>query len=388
MPLLVSYSFKNIFARKLTSFLTIFGISLVVFVFSAVLMLSNGLKQTLVATGYDDNAIVIRQGSQTEVQSILYRDVANVIKADQAIRKDSAGTPMATNEILVLINLPKRSNGEPANVPVRGVTPMSMEIRPDFKLVEGRMWRSGTSEIIAGRKVAGTFQGAGLGETVRFGMRDWTIVGIFETGGSGFESELWGDVDQLMDAFGRPVFSSVTMKLVSPDMVDQLKSRLEADPRLSAEVHREKEYYAEQSRTMTTFIQVLGLVISIIFSLGAIVGAMITMYAAVANRTTEIGTLRALGFSRGSVLFAFLLESLLISLIGCAIGLFAASFLRLVEISTTNWDTFAELAISIQLTERIVVDTVIFALVMGFLGGFLPAVRAARFKIIVALRAK
>ncbi|HKK21542.1 MAG TPA: ABC transporter permease, partial [candidate division Zixibacteria bacterium] len=302
MLLLVSYSFKNIFARKLTSFLTIFGIGLVVFVFCAVLMLSNGLKQTLVATGYNDNAIVIRRASQTEVQSIIYRDVANIIKADPAIKKDSAGTPMATNEILVLINLLKRDGGDPSNVPVRGVTPMSMEIRPDFKLVEGRMWQPGTSEIIAGRKAAETFRGAGLGETVRFGMRDWKVVGVFETGGSGFESELWGDVDQMMDAFGRPVFSSVTMKLKSPGMFDELKSRLEGDQRLSAEVYREKDYYAKQSQTMTTFIQVLGLVISIIFSLGAIVGAMITMYSAVANRTSEIGTLRALGFSRKSVL--------------------------------------------------------------------------------------
>ncbi len=388
MPLLISYSFKNIFARKLTSFLTIFGIGLVVFVFSAVLMLSNGLKQTLVATGYTDNAIVIRRASQTEVQSILYRDVANIIKADPAIQKDSSGTPLATNEILVLINLPKRSNGEQANVPVRGVTPMSMRIRPDFKLVEGRMWQPGTSEIIAGKKAAATFAGAGLGETVRFGMRDWKVVGVFETGGSGFESELWGDVDQMMDAFGRPVFSSVTMKLKNPQAFDELKSRLEGDQRLSAEVYREKDYYAKQSQTMTTFIQVLGLVISIIFSLGAIVGAMITMYSAVANRTSEIGTLRALGFSRKSVLFAFLIESLLIALIGCTIGLVAASFLRLVEVSTTNWDTFAELAFSFRLSDRIVIDSIIFAIVMGFAGGFLPAVRAARFKIINALRAK
>ncbi|UCE23320.1 MAG: ABC transporter permease [Candidatus Zixiibacteriota bacterium] len=388
MPLLVSYSYKNILARKLTSTLTVFGIGLVVFVFCAVLMLSNGLGETLIATGEDDNAIVIRKASQTEVQSIIYRDVANAIKADAAIRKDPDGTPIVTSEILVLINQPKRGSNEPSNVPVRGVSEMSIRIRPAFELIEGRMWRPGTSEIIAGAKVAESFQGCGLGETVRFGMRDWTVVGIFETGGSGFESELWGDVDQLMDAFGRPVFSSLTMQLTSPDEFDSFKARLEGDPRYTAEVMREKEYYEEQSRFTTVFINAMGVTISIIFSLGAIVGAMITMYAAVANRTTEIGTLRALGFGRRSVLFAFLIESLMIALIGGAIGILGATFLRFVEVSTTNWNTFAELAFSFEISTEIVIYAFIFAVVMGFVGGFLPAVRAARFRIVNALRAK
>ncbi len=388
MPLLVSYSYKNILARKLTSTLTVFGIGLVVFVFCAVLMLSNGLGETLIATGEEDNAIVIRKASQTEVQSIIYRDVANAIKADAAIRKDPDGTPIVTSEILVLINQPKRGSNEPSNVPVRGVSETSIRIRPAFELIEGRMWRPGTSEIIAGARVAESFQGCGLGETVRFGMRDWTVVGIFETGSSGFESELWGDVDQLMDAFGRPVFSSLTMQLTSPDEFDSFKARLEGDPRYTAEVMREKEYYEEQSRFTTIFINAMGVTISIIFSLGAIVGAMITMYAAVANRTTEIGTLRALGFGRRSVLFAFLIESLMIALIGGAIGILGATFLRFVEVSTTNWNTFAELAFSFEISSEIVIYGFIFAVVMGFVGGFLPAVRAARFRIVNALRAK
>jgi putative ABC transport system permease protein len=388
MPLLISYSYKNILARKLTSLLTVFGIGLVVFVFCAVLMLSNGLGETLVATGEDENAIVIRKASQTEVQSIIYRDVANAIKADEAIKKDADGTPIVTSEILVLINQPKRSSGEPSNVPVRGVTNLSIRIRPAFELTEGRMWHPGTSEIIAGVKVAESFQGCGIGETVRFGMRDWTVVGAFETGGSGFESELWGDVDQLMDAFGRPVFSSLTMQLSSTEEFDVFKARLEGDPRYSAEVMREKEYYEEQSRFTTIFINAMGVTISIVFSLGAIVGAMITMYAAVANRTTEIGTLRALGFGRRSVLFAFLVESLLIALIGGAIGVLAAACLRFVEVSTTNWNTFAELAFSFEISSQIVIYAFIFAVIMGLVGGFLPAVRAARFRIVNALRAK
>lgn len=386
--LLIHYSYKNILARKLTSVLTVFGIGLVVFVFCAVLMLSNGLGETLIATGEDQNAIVIRKASQTEVQSIIYRDVANAVRTDAAIKQNDEGVPIVTSEILVLINQPKRSNNEPSNVPVRGVSEMSINIRPSFEISEGRMWQPGTSEIIAGAKVAESFQGCGLGETVRFGMRDWTVVGVFETGGSGFESELWGDVDQLMDAFGRPVFSSLTMQLANPSEFDAFKARLESDPRYTVDVMREKEYYEEQSKFTTIFINAMGVTISIIFSLGAIVGAMITMYAAVANRTTEIGTMRALGFSRRSVLSAFLTESLLIAVIGGAFGVLAASFLRFVEVSTTNWNTFAELAFSFEMSSEIVIYAFIFAVIMGLVGGFLPAVRAARFRIVNALRAK
>ncbi|UCD62648.1 MAG: ABC transporter permease [Candidatus Zixiibacteriota bacterium] len=386
--LLVNYSYKNLLARKLTSILTVFGVALVVFVFCAVLMLSNGLRETLVSTGADSNAIVIRRASQTELQSIIFRDMANIIKADPAVARDTEGRPLATGEILVLISKYKRDSNEPSNVPVRGVTEMSITLRPRFELVEGRMWQPGTSEIIAGSKVAGSFRGCGLGETVRFGMREWTVVGIFEAGGTGFESELWGDVDQLMDAFGRPVFSSITVKLGSPSEFETMRARLEGDPRLEVEVNREKKYYEDQSKFTTVFINAMGLTISIIFSLGAIVGAMITMYAAVANRTVEIGTLRALGFSRTAVLWAFLVESMILAITGGLIGVTAAAFLRLVEVSTTNWDTFAELAFSFEMSGSIVVFAMVFAVAMGLVGGFLPAVRAARFRIVNALRTK
>ncbi|MFQ6008372.1 MAG: ABC transporter permease, partial [Candidatus Zixiibacteriota bacterium] len=313
---------------------------------------------------------------------------ANIIKADPAIERESDGSPLFTNEILVLITQPKRGTDNTSNVPVRGVTEMSMELRPDMKIVQGRLWREGTSEIIAGAKVAKTFEGCGLGETVRFGMRDWKVVGIFECHNSGFESELWGDVEQLMDAFERPVFSSLTMRLAYPDDFDAMKKRLENDPRLAVEVKREKQYYAEQSQFTVTFINILGITISIVLSLGAIVGAMITMYATVANRTVEIGTLRALGFSRLSVLKAFLTESILIAVIGGVLGILGASLLRFMEVSTTNWNTFAELAFSFETSPQIIVGGVTFAIVMGIIGGFLPAVRACRLRIINALRAK
>lgn len=387
MPLLISYSGRNVLARKLTTALTLTGIALVVFVFSGMLMLTHGLNQTLVGTGYDDNCIAIRRSSKTEIQSIIDRGMAGIIRTDPAIARDSTGLPLCTSEILVLINQPKRISDKPSNVPVRGVMKTSWTIRPSLKLTEGRMWRPGTSEIIAGAAVAKTFQGCGMGETVRFGMREWTVVGIFSSAGSGFESELWGDVDQLMDAFGRPVFSSLTMKLNSPEDLPAMRSRLENDPRLTIELQSEKEYYANQTKALTAIISTLGVAISIVFSLGAMVGAMITMYASVAGRTVEIGTLRALGFSRRSVLSAFLIESVIISFLGGVLGVTAAFFLRYLSVSTTNWDTFSELAFSFEISPSIAANSLLFAIVMGIAGGFLPAVRAARLKIVNALRA-
>lgn len=388
MNLLLAYSFRNVLARRLTSVLTIIGIGLVVFVFCAVLMLSNGLRATLVGTGYAGNAIVIRKSSQTEISSILSRDMANVIRADQAIARAADGSPLLTGELLVLINQPKRGSDEPSNIPIRGISPNSFTIRPDAKLIEGRMFNPGTSEIIAGAKVARNFQGCGMGETVRFASRDWTVVGVFESAGSGFESELWGDYDQFAQAFTRPIFSSVTVRMTSPEAFEAMKQRLENDPRVQVDVKTEREYYDEQSSFTRTYINVLGTIISIIFSMGAVVGAMITMYGSVAGRTSEIGTLRALGFSRLSVLLTFLGESIIIALLGGSLGILCASVLRQFEVSTTNWDTFAELAFSFETSPEIIAGGFVFAITMGIIGGFLPAVQASRLNIISALRAK
>ena len=388
MQLLLRYSYKSIFTKKLTSLLTVFGFGLVVFVFAAVLMLSNGLEQTLVDSGSDDNVVVIRKGSQTEVQSIIPREMANDIKSEPSIAINEKGEQLVTAEILTLINQPKRENGKPSNVAVRGVSEMSRVLRPQFKLLDGRMFKQGTSEIIAGKKIAETFVGCGVGETVKFGQREWTVVGTFDADGGGFESELWGDVQQMMDAFGQPVFSSLTFRINDVNNFDDVKKRMESDPRLTVDVDLEKEYYRKQSTLMTTFISILGLTISIIFSLGAIVGAMITMYASVANRTIEIGTLRALGFKRTVILISFLLESLMISFIGGTVGVLTAFLLNSFQFSTTNWATFAELAFSFQMSSDIVIYSYIFALVMGVVGGFLPAVQASRLRIINALKAK
>ncbi|GAB4327485.1 MAG: ABC transporter permease [Candidatus Zixiibacteriota bacterium] len=387
MKLLFGYSLRNLALRRLTTALTVLGVGLVVFVFAAVRMMAYGLEQTLVETGSPDNAIVVRAAATSETVSIMSRDQANIIKTQPEVAVDADGSPIAVNEIVVLININKRDNNDPSNVSIRGTTSDPFKLRPNVKLVEGRMFTPGTSEVIAGSAVSRNFKGCGLGEQVRFAMRDWKVVGVFDAGGAGFDSELWGDVDQVQQAFRRPIYSSVTVKLNDPATLPALKERLESDPRMTVDVKGERQYYADQSRATATFIRIMGSVVGYIFSIGAIIGAMITMYAAVANRTTEIGTLRALGFSRARILSVFLVEAIWLSLLGGLVGLVAASFMSLVQVSTTNWDTFSELAFSFALSPAIIIQTLIFSIVMGLLGGFLPAVRASNLKITEALRA-
>lgn len=382
-----SYTFRNVTKHKVTSTLTIFGVGLVVFVFTAVLMLAHGLFVTLVATGSDDNIVIIRKASQSEVTSIIMREQADIVSTFPEIKLGADNKPLFTNELYVLINLMKRDSDDKSNVTVRGVTHKSMEMRPNIKLIEGRMYQPGTAEIIAGKSIARRFKGCQIGEQVRFGSREWTVVGIFDAAGSAFDSEIWGDIEQMMDAFRRPVYSSLTMKLNDPSSMAAVTSRIDSDLRLQLEAKPEKEYYAAQSTATTQFITIVGVAICIIFSFGAIVGAMITMYAAVANRTKEIGTLRSLGFSRLAILLTFLFEAFVISVVGGIIGLIGASFLRFVEVSTVNFNTFSELAFNFRLDGATIVAAIVFAVVMGFLGGFLPAVRASRLKIVDSLRA-
>jgi len=380
------YSFRNLWTRRLTTFLTAAGMAMVVFVFAATLMLAEGLRKTLVETGSYDNAIVIRKSSNSEVQSGIDRQQASIVESQPEVAIGPDGRPLLAKEMVVLINLPKRVTNKTANVVIRGVGPESLRLRPQVQLRDGRMPRPGSAEVIAGTSIARRFKGGGMGETLHFGMRDWIVVGIFDAGTTGFNSEIWGDVDQLMQAFRRPVFSSVLFRLRDSSEFSGFKKRIESDPRLTLETKRESRYYLDQSEMMAKFLRILGITLTIIFSLGAVIGAMITMYAAVANRTTEIGTLRALGFAKGSILAAFVLESLFLGLLGGVAGVFCASFMQLITISTMNWSTFSELAFGFSLTGEIIGKSLVFSLIMGFVGGVLPAFRAARMNIVEALR--
>jgi len=387
MALPLSYNIRNLWTRRLTTALTASGMALVVFVFAAILMLAQGLQKTLVATGSYDNVVVIRKGAGAEVQSAVSRDQAAIVETDPEIAIGADGRGECAKELLVLITLPKRGTDKRSNVTVRGIGPASMALRPQVRLLEGRLPRPGSLEVVAGKSIAERFTGGGLGEKLRFGMYEWTIVGVFDAGNTAFTSEVWGDVEQLMQAFRRPVYSSLIFKLRDPARFEEVRQRIEGDPRLTLDVERETEYYLKQSEATARFLRVLGISLTIIFSLGATIGAMITMYAAVANRTTEIGTLRALGFQRGSILAAFLFESLFLGLTGGLLGLFFASFTQLITISTLNFQTYSELSFSFALTPGIVASGILFAVLMGFVGGLLPAMRAARMRIVDSLRA-
>ena len=382
-----SYIARNLWVRRVTTALTAGGMALVVYVFATVLMMSEGIRSTLVATGQPDNVMVLRKGAGAEINSGIERSQAAILSTLPGIATDALGRPLLSAEPVVLISLPKRSNGKPSNVTVRGSSDLGLQLRPGLRLIEGRMFRPGTSEIIVGQATAAGFAGIDLGASLRFAGRDWQIVGRFDAGRSGFDSEIWGDAEQMLQAFRRGASSVVVFRLADSSLFEATRARIEDDPRLALEAKPEIRFYAEQSEALATFINILGLSLAIIFSIGAVVGAMITMFAAVASRIGEIGTLRALGFRRGAVLTAFMAESLLLSGLGGAVGLAAASVMQAVDVSTTNFQTFAELAFRFVLTPQIAAQAMGFALAMGVVGGFVPAWRAARLQIVDCLRA-
>ena len=386
MELLLFYSFRNLLTRRLTTFLTVCGMALVVFVFASIVMLAEGLQKTLVETGSWSNVVVLRRSAGSEMQSGIDREQAAIVETEPEVALGPDGRRLVAKELVVLINLRKRDSGSPTNVVIRGISETSLKLRPQIKLAVGRFPRPGSSEIMVGQSIAKRFENVGLGEVLSFATRNWTVVGIFDAGNTGFSSEIWGDVDQLMQAFGRPVYSSVLFKLRNTLEFQRVKERIESDPRLTLEAKRETTYYKDQSKALSKFLRILGLSLTSIFSIGAVIGAMITMYAAVANRTGEIATLRALGFRRTTILVAFLLESLLLGFIGGVAGLFFASFLQLFTVSTTNFQTFSELAFGFSLSWEIAYKAVTFSLFMGLAGGILPAFRASKLNIVESLR--
>lgn len=387
MRLPLTYTLRNLWTRKLTTALTAGGMALVVFVFAAVQMLDTGLRATLVATGQPDNMLVTRRGANAEISSGVDRLQASIVEAQPEIATGSGGKRLVSKEAVILITLPKRDTGQATNVTTRGVGEAAYALRPQVRFVQGRAFEPGSAEAVVGTSLADRFESTGVGSVLRFGGREWRVVGVFDSGGAAFDSEVWVDADQLMQAFRRQAYSSIVARLVDAGAIDALRTRLEADPRLTLDLKAERVFYEEQSQALSKFISYLGLTLSIIFSIGAMIGAMITMYAAVANRVGEIGTLRALGYRRSAVLGAFLFEAVLLGAIGGIVGVALASFMQLVQISTLNWQSFSELAFSFTLTAEIAVKSLVFGVVMGVTGGFLPAVRAARLSIIDALRA-
>jgi len=384
----LKYVWRSLWTRRLTTVLTLGGIALVAFVFAAVLMLAHGLEETLIETGSENNVIALRRSATSELVSQIERDGANVLLSQPEIAIGQGGKSFASTETYVIINLGKKETNDMGNIVVRGISPQAIDLRPQLKITNGRMFEFGKDEIIVGKGINAKFAGADIGQRIKFGDDWWTVVGVFEAAGTAFESEIWGDVEQFMPAFGRPVFSTVTARLKEKEGFAALKTRMENDPRTQyIDLKIERAYYQEQSKLMSDFIKILGLIVTIIFSIGAVIGAAITMYAAVANRTREIGTFRALGFSRPSVYLAFLVEAIFISIIGGSVGIALASLMSFFSFSTTNFSSFSELAFGFRMSPDIVLGTLVFSLVMGVCGGFFPAVRATRLKIIDSLRA-
>lgn len=381
----LSYVLRNLWVRRVTTVLTAGGMALVVFVFATVLMMSEGISETMVATGQPDNVVVMRKGAGTEINSNITREQANAIDALPGVGTDSQGRKLVSREVVVLNNLAKR-DGTSSNVILRGMSEFGISMRPQVKLAQGRMFRPGTSEVVAGKAVAKGFANVELGNTLHFAGRDWTVVGILDANRSAFDSEVWVDSHQAMQAFRRPAYSTILFRLSRSDALEATRQAVDNDPRLQLDVKRETQFYAEQSESMSHFIKLLGMSLSLIFSIGAIVGAMITMFAAVASRIGEIGTLRALGFRREAVLIAFLGESLGLSLVGGLIGLGAASMMQSMDVSAVNYSNFSEMAFRFRFTANVAMQTLAFALFMGVVGGFIPAWRAARMSIIECLR--
>ena len=384
------YNVRSLTVRRVTTAVTVIGLSLVVAVFAAVLMLNEGIRTTLSATGDEMNAKIIRKGSQVEMQSGVQPEHLRLLSGQPEVAVGPDGKPWASAEVAVLIYALReaaKDDSDGSNVSVRGVGPAALSLHPPAKL-EGRMFQAGTSEIVIGKGLVGRFAGARIGTSMRFARRDWTVVGVMDQRGSAFDSEVWGDVDQMLDAFSRrPAFSSITLRLKDRDGVSSLAARMETDPQLNTlEISSERRYWAKQSEALSKFVTFLGTFVAIIFAIGAVLGAMITMFAQVSARTREIGALRAMGFRRRAVLVSFVVESVILGLLGGGVGLAAASVMRFVEFPTTNFQTFNEIVFRFTMSVPTVVATIVFAAVMGFAGGLLPALRAARMPITRATR--
>jgi putative ABC transport system permease protein len=321
------------------------------------------------------------------LSSGVTRDAANIIRSHPAVAVAPDGHPLFSPEIVVLNNLPRLGQPGSSNVTVRGIDPDAMRLRDKVKIVDGRMFTPGTSELIVSQRIAQRFANCKIGDKVRFRREEFTVVGLFTAGGSGFESEIWGDNAVLMPVFRGDVFQSVTFRMKDPSQFDALKKELEADPRMGVQLKRESEYYAEQSETLANVIRFAGVFITLIMALGAVFGAMNTMYAAVGSRTREIATLLVLGFSPLAIMLSFMIESVLLSMCGGVLGCILSLFINGIRTSTTNFSSFSEVAFAFHVTPPALVTGLIFSVGMGLVGGFLPAIRAARQPLARALRA-
>lgn len=386
MAIPLNYNLNSLRVRWSSTVVAVLGIAGTVGVFVAMLALAKGFKMTLVASGSPSNALLLRGGATSEMSSAVSLDQVRIIEDAPGVARDSSG-PLVSPEVVVIAPFPLKSTGSDANVQVRGVSPKALAVR-NIKVVSGHFFQPGLDELVVGRNVARTYAGFDLGNTVKFGGGTWRVVGVFDAGGSAFDSEVWCDADVLRGVYKRPQnnFQSVTVRLTSPEAFDHFKDALTSDPRLTLDVEREIEYYDKQSQALTRLITVLGTMVALVMGVGAVFGALNTMYSAVAERSREIATMRALGFGAGSVVTSFVFEALCIAFVGGLIGCIGVLPLNGMTTGAMNWQTFSHLAFAFRVTTPLLVGGLIFALIMGLAGGVPPAVRAARARIAVALR--
>ncbi len=383
----IVYNVRSVRQRPVSTALTALGVGLVVAVFIGTLALANGFRTALARTGSDSNVLVMRKGADTELSSGLSRENASIIAALPHIATGQDGRPMVSPEVYVLVPLGRiQDTTKVTNVVARGISDQAWVVRKNVQVVEGRRPASGRSEVCVGQKLAGRFPNTSVGQSLRFAGRDWEVVCHFTAGGSAFESEIWGENEQYMPVFRGEVFQSISFRLKDPGTFEDVKRELEADKRITVDVHRESAYYAQQSQLLDRILRILAMVITSIMAVGAIFGAVNTMYAAVSSRAPEIAVLLTLGFKPRSVLASFLIESAVISSVGGVVGCLIALPVNGIVTSTTNWASFSEVAFSFRITPGLLLEGLMFAVVMGVLGGFFPARRAAKMPVVEALR--
>lgn len=387
MAIPLTYNLRSLQVRWTSTVVAVLGIAGTVGVFVAMLSLARGFKATLVASGSAHNAIVRRAGATSEMDSGVTLDQVRVIEDAPGVARGSSG-PLVSPEVVVIAAFPLRSTETDANVQVRGVSAGVLSVRDTVKIIAGRFFQPGLNELVVGRNVSRSYVGFELGRSVRFGGGTWSVVGVFDAGGSAFDSELWCDANVLNQVYQRPrnLFQSVTVRLASPEALTSFKDALTSDPRVTLQVDREVDYYEKQSRQLTTLIMVLGTIVSLVMGIGAVFGALNTMYSAVVERSREIATMRALGFGAGSVVTSFVFEALCIAFVAGLLGCVAVLPLNGLTTGAMNWQTFSHLAFAFRVTPLLLVAGLAFALVMGLVGGVPPAIRAARQRIAVALR--
>src|SRR5580693_8820209 len=388
MAIPIVYNLRSMKVRWLTALAAVLGIAGTVGVFVAMLALAHGFKATLVNSGSPENVLIRRAGPYAELDGSVDLDQVNALANEPGVAHNAAGKPLISPEAVMIAGFNLKESHTNANVQVRGVSPIVLEVRPNIKIIEGRFFTPGVAELLIGKNVTSTYEGLDLGSSVPLGGQTWKVVGVFDAGGSAFDSEVWADSRVLNQVYKRPenLYQSVTVRLDSPAAYNQLKDALTADPKLTVEVDRELDYYARQSQVLTTLITVLGGLVAVIMGIGAVIGALNTMYSAVSERSREIATMRAIGFAGSSIAISFVFEALIIAFIGGLLGCLFVLPLNGYTTGTMNMQTFSHMAFAFKVTPPLLVAGIIFALLMGIVGGLPPAIRAARRPIALALR--